>query len=113
VSRDAMHSTLDTEPISYSDKSVLQTPRQVLVTRRVKTELAYRLHKNRKSPALLLVLVHLLLLKSHNSNSVHTSQRTHYVSITKPVTLSLSKILAVYCENHQSITHSLMELSPS
>jgi translation initiation factor IF-1 len=42
------------------------------------------------------------------SNSVRTSQETHYVSATKPNRLMLFReTVAVYCENHAEHTNTL------
>jgi hypothetical protein len=95
--RDSMYPTLYTEPIAYSTDPFFKH----LVIYTLKRELAYRLHKNTEFHELQVRL--LLLNDTRNSNSVHTSQRTHYISITKPIRL-FRKIIAVYCENHTTIT---------
>jgi hypothetical protein len=47
-------------------------------------------------------------LLNNNTNSVRTSQETHYVPATKPNRLMLfGEIVAVYCENHMEHTDTL------
>jgi hypothetical protein len=47
------------------------------------------------------------------SNSVRTSQETHYVSATKPNRLMLfRKTVAVYCEKHTGHINTLCEKNP-
>jgi hypothetical protein len=48
------------------------------------------------------------IIKIKYTNSVRTSQETHYVSATKPNRLMLLReTVAVYCENHTEHTDTL------
>jgi hypothetical protein len=47
------------------------------------------------------------LLQIIYKNSVHTSQETHYVSVTETSRLMPRKTVAVYCENHTEHINTL------
>jgi hypothetical protein len=57
--------------------------------------------ENRKEDIYILVYTHV------HTNSVRTSQETHYVSDTEPNRLMLFReTVAVYCENHTEHTNT-------